>query len=42
MQNIHDTCAHFGRSDGRIDYKRGANIAAFRELSKAISLYGIR
>lgn len=39
--DIHDACAEHGQTADGIDYKKGANIAAFVELSKAIELYGL-
>jgi glutamate dehydrogenase (NADP+) len=41
MQDIHSACVEYGKSKNGIDYKKGANIAAFVELSKAIELYGL-
>jgi glutamate dehydrogenase (NADP+) len=41
MSNIHDACVEHGESADGIDYKKGANIAAYVELSKAIELYGL-
>lgn len=41
MNNIHCACVSYGKTKDGIDYKKGANIAAFVELSKAIELYGL-
>jgi glutamate dehydrogenase (NADP+) len=41
MENIHSACVRYGKTKDGIDYKKGANIAAFEELSKAIELYGL-
>ena len=41
MQTIHDTCVEFGTTHQQVDYKKGANIAAFVKLAKAIELYGL-
>jgi glutamate dehydrogenase (NADP+) len=41
MGDIHNACAEHGSSADGIDYKKGAKIAAFVELSKAIGLYGL-
>lgn len=41
MQQIHRTVVAEGRTDGRIDYGRGANIAGYRALARAISAQGI-
>jgi glutamate dehydrogenase (NADP+) len=41
MKNIHDACVEYGTDKDGIDYKKGANIAAFKELSNAVQLYGL-
>ncbi len=43
MQDIHDKCARFGQqADGDyIDYVKGANIAGFRKVAKAMIAYGV-
>ena len=42
MKGIHDSCAEFGgRSDGTIDYVRGANIAGFVKVADAMIAYGV-
>ncbi|EPX86740.1 NADP-specific glutamate dehydrogenase [Salipiger mucosus] len=41
MRRIHDTVAEEGRtSDGRLDYRLGANVAGYRKLANAISAFG--
>jgi len=41
MTQIHDRAAEEGRVDGRIDYRRGANIAGYRKVAAAIVAMGI-
>lgn len=41
MQTIHDACVEYGATNNQVDYKMGANIAAFVKLAKAIELYGL-
>ena len=41
MRRIHDTVAEEGRDAGRINYGRGANVAAYRKLARAIAAQGI-
>ncbi len=42
MQGIHDNCKHHGvNTDGRIDYLKGANIAGFIKVAKAMLAYGV-
>ncbi|MDD2257225.1 MAG: glutamate dehydrogenase, partial [Bacteroidales bacterium] len=37
MSNIHDQCVRYGkREDGRIDYMKGANVAGFMKVAKAM------
>lgn len=37
MTSIHDQCVHYGRqSDGYINYMRGANVAGFMKVAKAM------
>jgi len=41
MGEIHDQCVEAGRrDDGRIDYARGANVAAFRKVAQAMLAQG--
>lgn len=42
MRGIHEKCAEHGRSDsGDIHYRRGANIAAFRHIARALVAQGV-
>jgi glutamate dehydrogenase (NADP+) len=42
MCNIHAACVKYGRqSDGYIDYVKGANVAAFMKVARAIMAQGI-
>ena len=41
MKRIHDEIAQESRNGGPIDYRKGANIAAYRKVADAISAYGI-
>lgn len=42
MKNIHDACVEYGTSDdGKIDYKKGANIAGFSRVADSLVNYGI-
>ena len=41
MKNIHSVCRKYGKTKKTINYRKGANIAAFIELSKALTLYGV-
>ncbi|MCD8266915.1 MAG: glutamate dehydrogenase, partial [Prevotellaceae bacterium] len=42
MRSIHEQCARYGRQpDGHIDYVRGANIASFMKVAKAMMAQGI-
>lgn len=37
MSNIHDQCVRYGKQeDGRIDYMKGANVAGFMKVAKAM------
>jgi glutamate dehydrogenase (NADP+) len=37
MTNIHEQCVHYGReSDGYINYMKGANVAGFMKVAKAM------
>lgn len=40
MGEIHDRVATEGRAEGGINYRRGANIAGYRQLADAITAYG--
>ena len=42
MQSIHGQCVKYGKQpDGYIDYVRGANIAGFMKVAKAMLAQGI-
>ena len=41
MRDIHDRVADEGQGDGRIDYARGANLAGYRRLARAITAQGL-
>ena len=42
MSNIHQQCVKYGtRSDGYIDYVKGANIAGFMKVAKAMMAQGV-
>lgn len=41
MGDIHDRVAGKGRSEDKINYCRGANIAGYRQLADAITAFGV-
>jgi glutamate dehydrogenase (NADP+) len=42
MQSIHEQCVQYGKqTDGYIDYVKGANIAGFMKVAKAMLQQGI-
>jgi glutamate dehydrogenase (NADP+) len=41
MADIHERCVEHGQGEDRVDYIKGANIAAFVKLADAISAYGV-
>jgi glutamate dehydrogenase (NADP+) len=42
MQSIHEQCVQYGKQpDGYIDYVKGANIAGFMKVAKAMLQQGI-
>ena len=42
MHNIHSSCVKYGtQEDGYIDYVKGANIAGFLKVAKAMMAQGI-
>lgn len=42
MQNIHENCVKYGtESDGYVNYVKGANIAGFMKVAKAVMAQGI-
>lgn len=41
MTSIHDRCAEEGKDGNQVNYARGANIAAFRQLANAMVAQGV-
>ena len=42
MQNIHEQCVKFGRQDdGYVNYVKGANVAGFMKVARAMMAQGI-
>ena len=41
MHDIHDKCVLHGKTDGFVNYVRGANIAGFIKVADAMLAYGI-
>ncbi|MGB0497439.1 MAG: NADP-specific glutamate dehydrogenase [Rubricella sp.] len=41
MAEIHARCARDGRVDGKLVYRRGANVAGYRRVADAVEAYGI-
>jgi glutamate dehydrogenase (NADP+) len=41
MRRIHEQCVEYGRSNGRVNYVAGANIAGFKKVADAMLAYGI-
>jgi glutamate dehydrogenase (NADP+) len=42
MKNIHDACIKYGTEDGGyVNYVKGANIAGFMKVAKAMTAQGI-
>jgi len=41
MRRLHDTIADESRDGRKIGYRRGANIAAYRRVAKALTAYGV-
>jgi glutamate dehydrogenase (NADP+) len=42
MNNIHDNCVKYGTEpDGYINYVKGANVAGFLKVARAIMAQGI-
>ena len=41
MTYIHDRCAEEGKEDDRVNYAKGANITAFRQLANAMVGQGV-
>jgi glutamate dehydrogenase (NADP+) len=42
MKNIHEACVQYGsEADGFVNYVKGANIAGFMKVAKAMMAQGI-
>ncbi len=41
MKRIHETCAHYGRENGTINYVKGANIGGFVKVADAMLAQGL-
>lgn len=42
IKGIHDQCVEYGQqSDGHVDYFKGANVAGFNKVAKAMIAYGV-
>ncbi len=41
MENIHDQCVAHGENRGHVDYLKGANIASFVKVGRAMMAYGV-
>ena len=41
MAGIHESCVQYGQGKERVDYIKGANIAALVKLADAITAYGV-
>jgi glutamate dehydrogenase (NADP+) len=42
MNNIHDNCVRYGTEpDGYINYEKGANIAGFLKVARAMMAQGV-
>ncbi len=41
MSEIHARCVEYGRSNDRVNYVRGANIAGFKKVADAMLAYGV-
>jgi len=42
MKEIHDACVKFGlRTDGSVDYLRGANVSGFLKIAGAMVDHGV-
>jgi glutamate dehydrogenase (NADP+) len=42
MHRIHEQCVAAGRTNGRVDYVRGANVAGFVKVADAMLAYGVQ
>ena len=41
MQDIHEQCVKYGKDGNYIDYVKGANIAGFMKVAKAMVAQGV-
>ena len=41
MAGIFSRCKQAGETDGRIDYRLGADIAGFERVAKAVQSFGV-
>ena len=41
MTYIHDRCAEEGKENDKVNYAKGANITAFRQLANAMVAQGV-
>jgi len=41
MSNIHDQCVKYGKEPGYVNYVKGANVAGFMKVAKAMMAQGI-
>ena len=41
MSAVHDQCLRYGRTDGYLNYVKGANIAGFMKVAHAMMAQGI-
>lgn len=41
MSEIHSRCVEYGKSNGRVNYINGANIAGFKKVADAMLAYGV-
>ena len=41
MQDIHEQCVTYGKDGNYIDYVKGANIAGFMKVAKAMVAQGV-
>ncbi len=42
MENIHEQCVKYGKQeDGYVNYVKGANVAGFMKVAKAMMAQGI-
>ena len=41
MSGIHEQCVKYGKEDGYVNYVKGANVAGFMKVAKAMLAQGI-